>query len=73
MAVQITPEVEQVVSGIYAGGQDASEAEVFTAALQLLRQREQLRSDLEQGSRELANGERIDAAEVFAGLRDRSR
>jgi Arc/MetJ-type ribon-helix-helix transcriptional regulator len=72
MSVQITPEVEQLVLGIYAGGQFASEAEVLTTALQLLRRREQLRKDLKEGCLELEHGDRIDADEVFGELRERA-
>jgi len=72
MAIEITPEVEQLVHGIYAGGQYASETEVLAAAVRLLNQREQLRQDLEQGCRELDAGERLDADQVFGELRQRA-
>ncbi|HEY4232325.1 MAG TPA: type II toxin-antitoxin system ParD family antitoxin [Lacipirellulaceae bacterium] len=69
MDIQITPEVAQLVHAIYDGGQYGSESEVLMAALRLLHQRQLLRKDLEQGCRELANGQRIDADQVFSGLR----
>ena len=69
MSIQITPEVEQLVHGIYATGQYASETEVLAAAVRMLHNRQQLRMDLEQGSRELDNGQRIDAELLFAELR----
>lgn len=69
MAIQITPEVESLVNGIYAGGQFASETDVIATALQLLQQREELRRKLQRGCDELDRGERLDADEVFAELR----
>jgi len=72
MAIQITPEVESLVHGIYAGGQYASETDVVAAALRLLQQREQLRSDLQRGCDELDRGERLEADEVFCQLRQRA-
>ena len=72
MAIEITPELESVVHGIYAGGLYASETDVIAAALNLLQQRDQLRSDLQQGCAELDRGERLDADEVFSGLRRRA-
>ena len=72
MAIEITPEVESLVNGIYAGGQYASQTEVLATALQLLHEREQLRNNLKQGCDELDRGERIDADEVFSELRQRA-
>ena len=69
MSIEITPEVEQLVHGIYAGGQYSSEAEVLAAAVRLLNQREQLRNDLQQGCRELDSGQRLEAEQVFTELR----
>jgi antitoxin ParD1/3/4 len=72
MGIEITPEVEQLVHGIYSDGRYASEAEVIAAALQLLQRREQLRKDIEQGVRELDSGQGMEADEVFAALRQRA-
>jgi antitoxin ParD1/3/4 len=72
MAIEITPEVERLVHGIYSDGRYASETEVIAAALHLLQRREQLRKDIEQGVRELDTGQRIEADEVFAALRHRA-
>jgi Arc/MetJ-type ribon-helix-helix transcriptional regulator len=72
MDIQISPEVAQLVHGIFAGGQYASESEVVGAAVRLLHQRQHLRQDLEQSCRELDNGQRIAADEVFAVLRQRA-
>jgi Arc/MetJ-type ribon-helix-helix transcriptional regulator len=72
MAIKITPELEKVVHGIYAGGQYASETDVIAAALHLLQQRDELRSELQQGCAELDRGERLDAEDVFNNLRRRA-
>lgn len=66
----ITPEIEQLLQGIYAGGAYASEADVMKAALRLLEQRDRLRILLKQGCDELDRGERLDADQVFSGLRE---
>lgn len=72
MAIEITPEVESLVHGIYSTGHYASESDVLAVALQLLQHRDQLVDDLRQGCDELDRGERIDADEVFAELRQRA-
>jgi putative addiction module CopG family antidote len=72
MSIEITPEVEQLVHGIFAAGQFASESDVVTAAVRLLHDRQQLLKDLEQGCRELDNGQRVEADVVFAELRARA-
>jgi hypothetical protein len=72
MAIEITPEVESLVYGIYAGGQYASETHVIATALQLLHDRDRLRRDLRRGLEELDRGKRIDAGEIFADLRQRA-
>ena len=72
MTVEITPEVQQLIHCIVAGGQFSNEADVVSAAVRLLHQRQELRIKLEQGCRELDGGQRIDADEVFANLRQRA-
>jgi putative addiction module CopG family antidote len=72
MAIEITPEVEELVRGIYSEGRYSSQSELLAAALHLLQQREQLHRDLDQGARELDNGQRLDAEGVFADLRRRA-
>lgn len=72
MSINISPEVELLIQGIYASGEYASEADVLAAAVQLLHQRNQLRKDLEQATRELDGGQRIDADRLFAELRQRA-
>lgn len=68
----MTPEIEQLVHGIYAGGAYASEADVLAVALRLLEQRDRFRQQLQQGCEELDRGERLDADAVFAELRKRA-
>jgi antitoxin ParD1/3/4 len=72
MTLEITPELQQLVDGIYSEGRYSSQSEVLTAALHLLQQREQLHRKLSEGSRELDNGQRVDAEQVFADLRRRA-
>jgi Arc/MetJ-type ribon-helix-helix transcriptional regulator len=72
MTINISPDLEQIVHGIYAGGGYASEADVISDALHLLQQREQLRNDLRRGVKEPDQGERVDGDEVFKGLRQRA-
>ncbi len=72
MNITITPEIEQLVQGIYAGGSYASEAEVLAAALRLLEQRDRFRSHLQRGCDELDRGERMDVDVVFSELRQRA-
>jgi hypothetical protein len=72
MAIEITPELENLVQGIFAGGGFTSETEIISTALHLLQKREQLRADLKQGCDELDRGERLDAEQVFAELRQRA-
>jgi putative addiction module CopG family antidote len=72
MSIEITPEVEQMVHGIIATGHFANESEVLTAAVRLLHDRQQLLKELDEGCRELDNGQRIDADDLFAELRARA-
>jgi Arc/MetJ-type ribon-helix-helix transcriptional regulator len=72
MSIPITPEIEQLVHGIYAGGAYASEADVLAAALHLLRQRDELRIKLREGIDELDRGERLTSDQVFRELRKRA-
>jgi len=72
MEIEITPEVQQLIHGIFAEGHYDSESEVLAAAVQLLHQRQQLRKDLEQGCRELDAGQRLNAEDVFRDLRARA-
>ena len=70
MAIEITPQVESLMYGIYAGGQYASEMDVLETALKLLHERDRLRRELQRGCVELDRGDRLDADKVFAELRE---
>jgi Arc/MetJ-type ribon-helix-helix transcriptional regulator len=72
MAIEITPEVREMVLGLYSSGQYANETEVVSVAVRLLLERQQLVAKLEQGRRELADGQRLPASGVFADLRMRA-
>jgi putative addiction module CopG family antidote len=72
MTIEISPELESLIHGIYAGGRYANETEVVAAAVQLLHQREQLRSHLQRGCDELERGKRLNADVVFSQLRKRA-
>jgi Arc/MetJ-type ribon-helix-helix transcriptional regulator len=72
MGIEITPEVESLVHGIYSHGRYASEADVLSAALHLLQQRDQLRAELMRGYDELDRGERLSAEQLFSELRQRA-
>jgi Arc/MetJ-type ribon-helix-helix transcriptional regulator len=72
MNISLSPEIEQLLQGIYSGGEYASQADVVSAALHLLKQRDQLRIKLQQGCDELDRGERLDADQVFGDLRKRA-
>ena len=72
MSILITPEIEQLVQGIYAGGAYATEADVLECALRRLRQRDELRIKLREGIDELDRGERLASEQVFLELRERA-
>jgi Arc/MetJ-type ribon-helix-helix transcriptional regulator len=57
------------VLGIFATGRYTSEAEVISTAVRLLHDRQQLLSDIEEGRRELAAGQRVDVATLMSELR----
>ena len=69
ISIEISPEVEKMVLGIFATGRYTSESEVVSTAVRLLRDRQQLLDDIEQGRRELVAGQRIDSDTLFAELR----
>jgi len=72
MTIELTPQVESLLQGIYSTGRYATEADVLAEALQLLQQRNKLVGELRQGCDELDRGERIEADEVFSELRQRA-
>ena len=65
----LTPFVEQMLSpGTYG-----SETEMLVDGLRLLRSKEELRTDVDEGITQLENGEGLDGDEVFARLERRAR
>jgi antitoxin ParD1/3/4 len=71
MSIQITSELEELVEGIMSGGEYRDGAEVLREALHLLRERDQLRADIQAGIHELDRGESVDADEVFRELEEK--
>jgi len=49
MVLEITPDLEEMVQSISQGGQYDSELAIIREALSLLRQRDQLRKDIQAG------------------------
>ena len=68
MSLQIPPEIEEMVQSIFSSGQYESESEVIREALGLLRRRDLMRRDINEGIAEIDRGERIGADEVFQEL-----
>ena len=66
--LDLSPEVKEIVQGIYKTGRYGSEAEIIREAVSLLQRRDRLRADIEQGINELDRGERIESEEVFEHL-----
>jgi len=72
MTHQFPPDLEQFVTDELARGSYTSEDELIAEAVRLLKKRDELRADIAQGLEELDRGERLDADEVFAELRQRA-
>jgi antitoxin ParD1/3/4 len=68
MSLQIPPEIEEMVQSIFRSGQYENESEVIREALGLLRRRDLMRRDINEGIAEIDRGERIGADEVFQEL-----
>jgi len=69
MSAEVTPDQQQVVSALLSSGKYSTEQAVLDEALELLRQRDQLRGMLQVGADLLDAGERIPAAEAIKALR----
>lgn len=72
MSIELSPDVQQMVLGIYSSGRFASESEVVAVAIRLLHDRQELLTKLERGRDELDHGQRLAAETVFADLRARA-
>ncbi len=68
MSLHITPEIEEMVQTIFRTGNYESEADVLCEALNLLKKRDRLRIDINQGLSELESGHPISGDEVFGEL-----
>jgi antitoxin ParD1/3/4 len=73
MNVQIPAELSPFVQEMISRGSFRDEHELLIAGLQLLRSREQLRSDVDAGIGQLEAGQGLDGDEVFARLEKRAR
>ena len=68
MKVAIPVEFEPFVQSIIGSGTYKTEAEVVGEALRILKKREQLRRDVNDGIKQLEEGEGVDGEEVFERL-----
>jgi putative addiction module CopG family antidote len=71
MSVDLPADLAQFVHEAVASGTFASERDVMLEALRMLRDREQLRRDVQEGFDELREGKTIDGDELFRELRAR--
>ena len=71
MSVTLTADQQSVVRQLAASGRYSDEGQVLDEALELLRQRDDLRARLGVGIDQLDRGERLPIAEVLTGVRDR--
>lgn len=69
MAAEVTPEQQNLVSALLSSGNYATEKAVLDEALDLLHQRDRLRSMLQTGIDELDAGQRVSASDTFQRLR----
>lgn len=68
MSIGLTPQQQTLVDALAASGRYAGEHQVLDEALELLRQRDDLRERLQAGIDQLDRGERP-MEDVFAGIR----
>ena len=66
--VEIPQDLQQFVQAAVRSGSFQSESEVVVEGLRLLRRREQLRRDVNEGIAQLERGEGVDGEEVFRRL-----
>jgi len=72
MSLEIPSEIEEMVQSIFRSGEYQSESEVIREALGLLRRRDLMRRDINEGIAEIDRGQRIGADEVFQELEKKS-
>ena len=69
MSIGLTPQQQTVVESLTASGCYDGERQVLDEALELLRQRDDLRERLRQGIDQLDRGERRPMEQAFAEIR----
>ncbi|REJ68393.1 MAG: CopG family transcriptional regulator [Planctomycetota bacterium] len=72
MSLDLPADLSEFVERTIASGSYRDENELLVEGLRLLRTREQLRSDVDAGVRQLEAGEGIDGEEVFDRLLNRA-
>jgi antitoxin ParD1/3/4 len=72
MSLEVTPEIEEMVQDILGAGHYESESQVINEALNLLKKRDQLRTDIRQGLSEIERGEGVEGDEVFRELEEKA-
>lgn len=71
MSMVLTSDQQSVIRQLAASGQYAGEEQVLNEALELLRQRDDLRNRLRVGIDQLNRGDRLPIAEVISEVRER--
>jgi antitoxin ParD1/3/4 len=72
MNIELPADAIQFIEGLVASGQYKSADEAVADGVQLLKSRQRLRADIQQGIDELDAGQGIDGEQVFAELRARA-
>jgi antitoxin ParD1/3/4 len=73
MNIEIPPELSPFVQQMISLGSYRNESEVLIEGLRLLKNREQLRAEVNAGIEQLEAGKGLDGDEVFARLEVRAR
>ena len=73
MNVYLSPDAMQFVQGLVASGQFKSAEEAVAAGVQLLKNQQQLRAEIQMGIDDADAGRVFDGEEVFAELREKAR
>ena len=72
MSDTLSPENEDFIQSAIRRGDYRDRGEVLDEAMELLRKRDELRRDIQQGVDELDRGDRIEGEEVFRELEDKA-
>ena len=72
MSDTLSPENEDFIQTAIRRGDYHDRGEVLDEAMELLRKRDELRRDIQQGIDELDRGDRIEGEEVFRELEDKA-